>query len=333
MDILQDKIFYRPHIQIDCKMTKMLVQEKRFSDSPLTIGDVGVRYGFDRMWDIFEDQCLLVGFEPDAEECDRIGSEYFHRVNQHLPEERIENTALWDMSGNRKLYITKEISASSCYPPATFHYRLPNPSEMEVIKIIDIQTTTLDKYCIKTGTNFDVLKLDIQGGELNVLRGGERQLEKDILAVITEVEFVELYQKQPFFEDVNRFMRTKGFSLFDLDIRRWNRKILPKTFDDIKLGQIVYADALYLKDPIQYNIKSDNSQELRSKLLKLSSLAECFSLPDYSIEILNYSRERGALDGKEEKFFSNLILSNKIEGIRDRNFPKSFIPKLSDSLT
>lgn len=61
----------------------------------------------------------------------------------------------------------------------------------------------------------DFLKLDIQGGELDALRGATRVLGS-VLAVHVEVEFIPIYVSQPLFDDVFRSMVAAGFDLFDL---------------------------------------------------------------------------------------------------------------------
>jgi FkbM family methyltransferase len=58
------------------------------------------------------------------------------------------------------------------------------------------------------------LKIDTQGHELPILRGGERVL-KDIAAVQLEVSLSPLYHDQPCIETIIPFMRELGFSVFD----------------------------------------------------------------------------------------------------------------------
>ena len=320
-DDSQDNTFYRPQIQLDCRMAQGLVQEGAFSQSPLTIADVGVRLGFDRSWDIFSDQCLQVGFEPDREECDRLRTEYSTKASQHLPKVRLESLALWEYAGTQTLYVPRHVSAASCLPPnQAFFQRLPDPSPMEVVTTIEIETTTLDAYCELSEINFDVVKLDVQGGELAILKGAVNSLHSSILAVIAEVEFVALYENQPLFAEVDQFMRSQGFAIFDLDIRRWRRKVLPEIFDGMRVGQIIYGDAIYLKDPIEHpfpdNIDSDAK---KIKLLKLAALAEYFSLPDYAIEILMLAADVKLIENSDVDRLVELLKKNQILAKRDRS--------------
>src|SRR5262249_22272238 len=57
---------------------------------------------------------------------------------------------------------------------------------------------------------------DVQGAELSILKAVRSEHWRDVLAVQTEIEFVEFYRGQPLFADVDAFMRDRGFVLFDL---------------------------------------------------------------------------------------------------------------------
>src|SRR5262249_24052118 len=60
------------------------------------------------------------------------------------------------------------------------------------------------------------LKLDTQGSELSIMRGGERALATCSLVDI-EVEFNPIYQRQALFCDVDRFLCDRGFVLWRFD--------------------------------------------------------------------------------------------------------------------
>ena len=80
----------------------------------------------------------------------------------------------------------------------------------------------------------DLLKLDVQGYELEVLRGAEACLGA-ARAVLCEVSFREFYAGQPLFADVLAFLRARGFALHALG-------------EGTALGApLVQTDALFLK--------------------------------------------------------------------------------------
>ena len=89
---------------------------------------------------------------------------------------------------------------------------------------IGIETATLDRFCAAHAIDrIDVLKLDIQGGELAALRGAEGLLRgAAIRLVVAEVNFVPLYRDMPLFWDVAAYLRGLGYELhglFDLHHR------------------------------------------------------------------------------------------------------------------
>ena len=72
-----------------------------------------------------------------------------------------------------------------------------------------IQTRRLDD--LAEVNDIDFLKIDIQGGELAVLMHGKEKL-KNAVAIQTELQFVNLYDGQPSFGQVDQELRTQGYS-------------------------------------------------------------------------------------------------------------------------
>jgi len=64
-------------------------------------------------------------------------------------------------------------------------------------------------------TQPDLLKLDIQGYELEALKGGSQAL-RSAHAVLLEVSTVELYKGAPLLQDVVAFMDQHGFRAYDI---------------------------------------------------------------------------------------------------------------------
>ena len=122
---------------------------------------------------------------------------------------------------------------------------------------------TLDQLSIQTA---DFIKLDIQGGELNALKGGINLL-KTTMGLEIEIEFKEIYTNQPLFNEVSSFMEENEFEFIDFPrLVRWDR-------DNIysQVGQCIWGDALFLRTP-EYMIKKIRDIELIKRYLAICLL-------------------------------------------------------------
>ena len=95
----------------------------------------------------------------------------------------------------------------------------------------------------------DWFKIDAQGSELMVLDGARRKLA-DAAVIHIEVLFAPLYREQPYFADIDAFLRSQGFLLHRfLDIESRALPPFVSQGDRTKgLSQVFWADALYLPD-------------------------------------------------------------------------------------
>lgn len=178
----------------------------------LVVVDVGCRWGFADFWQQLSPRLMLYGFDPDAGECERLRSLYKDRPNIHLVP-----LGLADAAGERILYMTREMACSSLYrPDPALTGSMPELACASETGTSKVQVTTLDEWSASNAiANIDFIKLDTQGAELDVLRGGERALAS-VSALEVEVEFNPIYVNQPLFGDVDRFLRERGFVLWKL---------------------------------------------------------------------------------------------------------------------
>jgi FkbM family methyltransferase len=226
-------------------------------DEPIVIVDVGCRWGFADTWEQLGDRCRAIGFEPDEDECERLRGHYHDR-----PSVEVVGHALGAEPGPATLYITREPACSSLYQPSDDVVdRHPRLEPQRLVARQQIELTTLDNWCEHHGVDrVDFIKLDTQGSEFDVLRGAPRALER-VTAVQTEVEFNRMYEGQPLFGDVDRFLRDHGFVLWQFDNlshhrQRGARSALRRCtefFDwDVaqfsrRSGQLFWADALFVR--------------------------------------------------------------------------------------
>ncbi len=116
--------------------------------------------------------------------------------------------------GNRDEKATINLTASS-EANSLLDYQEGNPCAKwtQVVGREEVEVCTLDRWCEENSVDparVDVLKLDVQGAELQALYGARKLLEKT-KAVYLEVSFVPMYKDAPLFEDIDTFLGQRGY--------------------------------------------------------------------------------------------------------------------------
>ena len=113
----------------------------------------------------------------------------------------------------------------------------------------------------------DVLKMDVQGAELDVLEGGHRTLEHCVM-IIPEVRFYRMYEDEPMWADVDSEMRAQGFVLHKFMHQK--SVVLPSSqkssFHKRRGSQLLDGDAVYIRNV-------ENTDDLGTEQLKALALA------------------------------------------------------------
>jgi hypothetical protein len=147
----------------------------------------------------------------------------------------------------------------------------------------------------------DFIKIDVDGADFEILQSLEDLLQRPgLLGAMLEVSFHGADDPSfNTFHNVDRFMRARGFDLFDLTVRKYSLACLPRPYlfrhpfaAQTVGGRPLQGDALYLRDPGHVHAGRDFASWSDDKLLKLGSLFCLFGLPDHAVEILLQFRER-----------------------------------------
>ncbi len=249
-------------------------------------------------WEMLEPNLTILGFDADEDAC-LLDNKHFTERQVSWQEQYIP-LALSDQCQNATIYVTKAIHCSSLYPPNESYltrFRGMNQG-IQVDFTVELETSTLDQFCQGEGIDtIDFLQVDVQGADLSVLRGGQEILSKSILGIQVEVEFAEIYRGQPLFNDVDGFLRGQGFTLFDLVTKDgWCRRprACSPLFSSQRIGQLLWADALYFRDPIPED--SHPVGQTPDAILKLACIADVLDYPDYALELLTHLTIRHGQD-------------------------------------
>lgn len=254
----------------------------------LTYVDVGAAGRVEPEWvrPIKKEAVRYFGVEPDSR-------------SQTVGEEDKLPVALGSVSGLKTLHLTRKPELSSLLKPnEAYLQRFQQMKKFQVLETAKVRVETLDSFDLN-GPSF--LKIDVQGGELEVLKGAKKTL-KNCIGALIEVEFLEVYQKQPVFADINNFMTAQGFEFEDfITLKRWTKK------HGGGPGQLVFGDALYLRD---YSQVKDTQEHVDA----LVSVAEIYKRADLLLEI----RENGTATN-DWRFFK-ILWWNRLRGLISRIF-------------
>jgi FkbM family methyltransferase len=119
-------------------------------------------------------------------------------------------------------YITRKSTCSSLKMPDTEVINLyPEASRFDIKSIEEVQTTRLSDLLKLKNFSLDLLKIDVQGAEMEVLNGlGENDI-KNIKVIEIECSVIKFYKGASSFSDVFTFLDNSGFDLYLLREQRW----------------------------------------------------------------------------------------------------------------
>lgn len=288
------------------RLTQYLVASQAFAHRPVAVVDVGARGGFESHWSFYGAQVELIGFEPDAEECEKLNQQASVSRHRYFP------VALHQDKGKRPFFVTVYPSSSGFYrPDAEFVKRFPWDDTLTVKYVVEIETTDLDSFLAEGDVSYvDFIKLDVEGAEFDVLKGAEKVLRSSVIGLSVEVEFVPVHESQPLFRDVDQYLNSLGFILYDLQLHRHSRRTLSVNPHSGTQGQVTWAQAVYLRDAvseIELSSKLDDGWDT-IRILKLASYMELLNLRDCAIELIQVACRRGVLLGWDAHHLIDLLV-------------------------
>lgn len=178
---------------------------KRHAITPRTVLDIGANRGqFAVAAAKLFPGVQVHSFEPLPDCVMRL-----RRNVRNLDNVAVYALALGDSLSEQQLHVNSHRHASSILPLAKGH-RLAFPQARE-LNTIPIHVSTLDTvFSEKKLDQPCLLKLDVQGYEAHVLRGGEHTLKR-VDYVVVETSFTPMYEGETLFMDLVGFMDKHGF--------------------------------------------------------------------------------------------------------------------------
>ena len=170
---------------------------------------------------------------------------------------------------------------------------LPSAAALDVFSFFKNNARVVSQTPLKTQrlddiseiNDIDFIKIDIQGGELSVFKHGKEKL-KNVVAIQTELQFVNLYEGQPSFGEVDQELRSQGFIPHAFAaLKKWPISPLQIGEDPTRpLNQLLEADLVYVRDFVHPDTIS--SEQLKQLCLIAHSCYKSFDLSGRCIALL-----------------------------------------------
>jgi FkbM family methyltransferase len=243
--------------------------------------------------------CKVTGFEPQQSALRQL-------LQSKGPNERYLPYAVGD-GGMHTLNICRASGMTSLFEPdpAMLELFAALKPLSEIIQTERLQTRSLDS--IEEISELDFLKIDIQGGELDVFRHGVKKLQKAV-AIQAEVSFMTLYKNQPTIGDIDTELRKQGFVPHCFAaVKNW--PIAPCVVNGntmTPLRQLLEADIVYVRDFSKPALFSDE------QLKHLALIAHhCYGSYDLAMRCMLYLEQRGRLSaGAQGKYVQGIQRPN-----------------------
>ncbi len=284
-----------------------VLAERLWGGSDLFLIDVGASGGIGAEWQVFGDRLRAVGFEPLVAEAERL--------QQRVEGSKLRYEAAFVTCRDFDLLFPLEVRHYPFISNTNHAFgRVSALRALELMRMNYVQQVfntgahaqyadrriVLDDYLSpRERESVDFIKIDTDGHDFPVLLGTEGLLRAGgVLGFSVETWFNgAAHDHANTFSNIDRFLRSRGFSLFDLDVYRYSRAALPAPFVyDIAAqtltGQVMWGEAVYFRD-----LAMDGYEQMwaysvtRERIVKLACLFDLFGLPDCAAELLIKHRD------------------------------------------
>lgn len=242
--------------------------------------------------------CHVWGFEPQPAEYAKLLAAA--GANEHyLP------NAIGDGTSKR-LHLTRHPGFCSTLVPNQKVSKTLQRWKRDIIiqSEISVQTARLDD--IAELPHIDLLKIDIQGGEVDVFRNATSKLTGAI-AVITEVSAIPIYENQPLLSDQMHCLAGLGFQLHKFSFLRtvpFRGKLSSNVPQRRLADQLTNGDAIFVRK--LFDFESQTSEALKH----LAILADfVFDSPSLALKAVEVLMDRSIVDADGARSYAGLIVA------------------------
>lgn len=293
----------------------------------LVVADVGSLGGLHLRWQPFRSVVAGVLFDPREEQ---------KAADAPAPapgRDFICRTALGEAEGEATLFITSRHTMTSTLRPdaALMPHFLGKAAHTEIVSDERLKVRPFDAVAAEAGLRPDVLKIDIQGGELSVLKGAVGSLRDSVLFVEVEVSFFKRYVGQPVFHEIEAFLAGFGFEFIDFYRMKRYRHVNAARIDILRLGRrqhagrLAFADAFFLlRDEVAAERMAALSESERATfVLKAVMILVAYGKADLAARWFDLFGSTMTQSAREQ-------IAKAFQRIRRRRFGPGYLHRLFD---
>lgn len=176
-------------------------------------------------------------FEPLPGACDHLRRRYVRDAKV-----TVQQAAVTDLDGECNFTVNCADDSSSLLEADVEGIPDSYQRSMSPAHSLTVPAVTIDRYCASLNIpKIDILKLDIQGGELRALKGAGNALRsRSIRLIYSEVFFLPFYTGQPLFGDQLAFLAQLGYVLHGI----YNPAFSGQT------GRLQWADCIFVNEEL-----------------------------------------------------------------------------------
>ncbi len=222
---------------------------KLFLQEGMTFVDIGAHHGLYTLLAAKKvgTKGKVLAFEPSKRELLRLEK---HIAINHLSNIEVETFALGKIEQEEDLYLCQDASGSglnSLRPPVTD----------DPIYSVKVKVKPLDKYLadkkLEAG-DIDFIKIDVEGGELDILQSASQLLSASIRPLIMcEVEDIRTEPWGYKAIEIYKYLKGLGFNWFKVSP---TGLLIPLTVEEFKQGNLIAVPEEKMQDIVSLRIKS-----------------------------------------------------------------------------
>ena len=175
----------------------------------------------------------------------------FQKLNQLCRDASIKThqIAFSDKEEKATFHTNVDLSCNSLLPPTEGEFKCYSAKSIKDGEI-QVETNTIDNFCAEAGiSGIDILKMDVEGAEIKVLKGASKMLSNQAIKLIySEVMFIPHYTDGCLFHELTAFLDKYGYTLLNF----YHLK-------SAKNGQLRWGNAIFLSPKIRTRIKDPSA--------------------------------------------------------------------------